>query len=94
MLGKRNGDGASFLAFVQYLLVCKFFCHFEFLVMDNAAIHTGGDAEIVENLLWNHMMDGQPLCVMVVYLPAHAPELNPIELIFHILALQISLFSV
>jgi hypothetical protein len=56
--------------------------HDKILVMDNAAIHTGAEAEIVEDLLWYMVVDGRPLNVLVVYLPARAPELNPIELIF------------
>jgi transposase len=56
------------------------------LIMDNASIHTGGEAEIVEDMLW-HAME-----VLVVYLPTRSPELNPIELIFHILARRLRSF--
>ena len=31
------------------------------LAMDNAAIHTGGEAVIVENLLWDCQLNGVPL---------------------------------
>lgn len=58
--------------------------------MDNAAIHTGGDADIVENLLWDYPLNGVPMRVLIVYLPTRSPELNPIELLFHILARRIS----
>ena len=57
--------------------------------MDNAAIHTGGAAENIEDLLWETIIDGAPLHVLVIYLPTRSPELNPIELIFHILARRI-----
>jgi hypothetical protein len=60
--------------------------------MDNAAIHTGAEAEIVGDLLWDMVVDGRPLNELVVYLPARAPELNPIELVFHILARRIRSF--
>ncbi len=60
--------------------------------MDNAAIHTVAEARIVEDLLWEFILDGEPLHVLVVYLPAQAPELNPIELVFHILARRIRSF--
>ena len=48
--------------------------------MDNAATHIGGEASIVEDLLWNVEVDERPLHTMILLLPA---ELNPIELIFH-----------
>jgi transposase len=72
----RNGNTTSFVAFIEYLI----------LVMDNAAIHTAVEAEIVKDLLWDMAVDGRPLNMLVVYLPAPAPELNPIELVFHSLA--------
>ena len=61
--------------------------------MDNAAIHTGGVAEIVPDILWSTVIDGRPLHVLVLYLPTRSPELNPIELIFHILARRIRSFK-
>jgi hypothetical protein len=61
--------------------------------MDNAAIHTGAEAEIVEDLLWDSMvLEGWQLNLLVVYLAAQAPELNPSKLVFHILACQIRSF--
>jgi transposase len=52
--------------------------------MDNiTSIHTGGEAEIVEDLLWNAIQ------VLIMFLPTRSPELNPIELDFHILARRI-----
>jgi hypothetical protein len=60
--------------------------------MDNAAIHTGGDADIVEDLLRTSVVDGHPLHVDVLYLPTRSPELNHIEPIFHILARRICSF--
>jgi transposase len=92
MIGRENGNAASFVAFIEYLLGTRFFLHDEILVMDNAAIHTGAEAAIVDDLLWNMVVDGRPLHVFVVYLPARAPELNPIELVFHILARRIRSF--
>ena len=60
--------------------------------MDNAAIHTSQEAEIVEELLWETVVDGEALNVIVIYLPTRSPELNPIELIFHILSQRIKSF--
>jgi DDE superfamily endonuclease len=85
-IGKKNGDANSFLLFIELLISSGYLRHKDVLIMDNASIHTGGPARIVENLLWNHLKDGLPLRILVVYLPTRSPELNPIELIFHILA--------
>jgi hypothetical protein len=60
--------------------------------MDNARIHTGGEAACVETLLWETVIDGRPLNVLVVYLPTRSPELNPIEFVFHILTARIRSF--
>jgi hypothetical protein len=60
--------------------------------MDNATIHTGGNANIVEDMLWTSVMDGMPLHVVILYLPTRSPALNPIELIFHILGQGIRSF--
>ena len=92
MISKENGSAASFVTFIEYLIATRFFVYGEILVMDNAAIHTGAEAGMVEDLLWEFILDGEPLHVLVVYLPARAPELNPIELVFHILARQIRSF--
>jgi hypothetical protein len=85
-IGQKNGDANSFLFFIELLISSRYLQHNEILIMDNAAIHTGGAAGIVESLLWNFILDGRPLRVLVVYLPTRSPELNPIELVFHILA--------
>ena len=63
--------------------------HNEVLIMDNAAIHTGKEADIIEGLLWDTKVNGVPLNILVVYLPTRSPELNPIELIFHILSRRV-----
>jgi transposase len=47
--------------------------------MDNASIHMGGEADIVEDLIW-HVMH-----ILVFFQPTRSPELNPIEHIFQIL---------
>jgi hypothetical protein len=60
--------------------------------MENATIHAGGDADIVEDMLWTSVIDGMSLHV-ILYLPMRSPELNPIELFFHILVRRIRLFQ-
>lgn len=88
----NNGNAVSFMNFIDNMIVSGFFKHNEVLIMDNAAIHLGGEAKELESRLWNTVVDGQPLNVFVLFLPARAPELNPIELLFHILAKRIRSF--
>jgi transposase len=77
---ENNGTAASFMVYIQRLLVIGWFERGNVLIMDNAAIHTGAEVTIVADLLWREMQ------VLVVSLPTRAPELNPIELVIHILA--------
>ena len=85
-IGRDNGNAASFLAFINFLLSTNWFERCDVLIMDNASIHTGQEAAIVEDLLWETMQ------VVVVFLPTRSPELNPIELVFHILVRRIRSF--
>jgi hypothetical protein len=67
------------------------FLHNTFLVMDNATIHIHDNSRVIKDMMWETMVDvdGRPLHVLVIYLPTRSPELNPIELIFHILVMRI-----
>ena len=60
--------------------------------MDNAKIYIYGKADILDKLLWDTVVDGRPLRILILYLPTRSPELNPIELIFHILSRRIRSF--
>ena len=92
VLGEDNGMAASFTAYIEHLIGKQWFERGDVLIMDNAAIHTGAEASIVVDLLWTVELDDEPLNVLVVPLPTRAPELNPIELVFHILARRLCLF--
>lgn len=81
-IGKENGTAALFTAYIKYLLGHNWFQPGDVLIMDNAAIHTGAEASHVRDLLFSYG-------VLVIPLPTRAPELNPIELVFHILARRI-----
>ena len=85
-IGKNNGSAEAFTDFIQEMIASKFILHGEVLIMDNTVIHTGGEASIVERMLWDTVIDDRPLNVLVLYLPTCSPELNPIELVFHILS--------
>ena len=86
---KNNGCAVSFVYFIEQMITTGWLRHNECLIMDNAAIHTGKEADIIEGLLWNTIVNGSPLRILVVYLPTRSPELNPIELIFHILSMRV-----
>ena len=86
-IGEENGTTASFTAYIEYLIAINWFQAGDILIMDNAAIHTGGEAAIVADILWEFAR------VLVVPLPTRAPELNPIELCFHILARRLRCYK-
>ena len=68
-MGEFNGDASSFLTFIQWLITIKQIRHNEILVMDNARIHNGGEASIIEDMLWDMVVDGRPLNVYILWLP-------------------------
>ena len=84
-INKKLNTSKSFMDAVKKMVEEKFLLHHEILIMDNAAIHVGGEAKRLEDYLWETIVDGRPLKVLVLFLPPRAPELNPIELIFNVL---------
>jgi transposase len=91
-IGEENGTSEAFVGFITYLIAKRFLRHNEFVVMDNASIHYQACATVVEDVLWDTVVDGLPLHILVIQLPTRSPELNPIELVFHILAMRIRSF--
>jgi transposase len=79
-IGRDNGNAPSFLAIIEMLLATNWFERGDVLTVNNASIHVGQEADIVEEMLWNAMQ------VVMVFLPTRLPKLNPIELVFHILS--------
>jgi hypothetical protein len=88
-VGKQNGTATAFFSFCELMVATGWLRHDEIIVMDNAAIHTGGAAADLERFLWETVVDDRPLHILVVYLPTRSPELNPIELVFHIFARRV-----
>ena len=66
---KANTTSNVFMDFIETLVGIGFFIHDEVLVLDNAAIHVGGECEILEDYLWTTVVDSRPLHVFVLYLP-------------------------
>jgi hypothetical protein len=85
-IGKQNGMAVAFLSFCEMMVVSGWL-HDEIIDMDNAAIHTGGDLVELEHFFWETVVGGgQPLHILVIYLPKRSPY---IELIFHIFSRQV-----
>jgi hypothetical protein len=93
-IGEQNGSSESFMAFCVLMVESGWLVHDEFLIMDNAAVHTGGEARDLEEWFWEKLVDGRPLHVLVIYLPTRSPELNPIELIFHIFSRRVRSYRI
>ena len=91
-IGQENNSAISYVHFIEMLIVSGFLQHGEVLVLDNCAIHHQAEAATVEHFLWNHVVNGQPLRILCLFLPTRSPELNPIELVFHILVRRMKSF--
>jgi hypothetical protein len=91
-IGEENGASEAFVGFMTYLIAKRLLCHHTFLVMDNAMIHSMGNTTVIEDMLWETIVDGHPLHILALYLPTCSPELNLIELVFHIPAFPIHSF--
>jgi hypothetical protein len=59
---------------IESAIAMRFLGAGDVLILDNAANHTGKGNSVLEELLWQEHM------VLVLFLPARAPEWNPIEL--------------
>jgi transposase len=81
-IGEENGTSEAFVAFITYLIAKRFLRHNEVLVMDNASIHYQNNATVIEDMLWETIVDGLPLYILVLQLPTHSPELKMIKLVF------------
>jgi hypothetical protein len=88
-LGKENGTAEAFMKLIRGLILSGWLSPGDVVCLDNARVHTGSEAKELQELLWNWEVGGQKLHILVVYLPTRSPELNPIELVFHILARRI-----
>jgi hypothetical protein len=73
-----------FISFCEMMVVSGWLRHDEIIIMDNAAIHTGGDLVELECFFWEMVVVGQLLHILVIYLPMRTPKLKPMELIIHI----------
>jgi len=82
-----NNNADNFAVQVQLALSSGFLLPFDVLVLDRAAIHTGGRNTTLEEWLWNNYR------IFLLLLPARTPEWNPIELVWNILVQRLRVFS-
>ena len=76
----EDTNGASEFAIqLEMAIMSGFFNRGDILVLDNAAIHNGGENSILEEWLWDKFG------IYLLFLPARSPELNPIEQVWKIL---------
>ena len=77
----HNGtnDANMFADFVYQMVIEGVVKARDVIVMDNASILCYREAAVLEEILW---VDSQ---ILIVFMPARSPELNPIELMWHIL---------
>eukprot|EP00985_Skeletonema_marinoi_P031247 scaffold37243_cov116-Skeletonema_marinoi.AAC.1 len=80
-------DAQSFAMQVQLGVLTGYFQPGDVIVLDRAAIHTGGGNETLEDWLWDNFR------IFVLLLPARTPEWNPIELVWNILVQRLRTFS-
>ena len=80
-IGEDNHDLAAFMAFMVNAVADGWIRRGDFIVVDNAVLHSGGSADMLAEFLWDAPgLDGAPLRVVIVPFPTRSPELNPIEL--------------
>jgi hypothetical protein len=80
------------LCAIEAAIAMRFLRAGDVLVLDNAANHTGKGNTVLEDWLW------EDHSVLVLFLPARAPEWNPIELMWNCLTqrmkyLDLSVFT-
>ena len=82
-LGKFSGNAKVFRNFVLDMVRRNFAPTGDVIVYDNASMHKNAECRYLRESLW--------VCVviMIVYLPAYTPELNPIELMFNTFTMRL-----
>ena len=71
----------------QLAVLSEFLLPYDVLVLDRAAIHTGGQNTILPDWLWDNFR------IFLLLFPARTPEWNPIELVWNILVQRLQVFS-
>ena len=82
-----NNNAENFQLVVRNAVATGFLLSFDVLVLDNAAIHTGGGNSGLGDWLWEDHR------ILLLLLPARTPEWNPIEMVWNILVQRLRTFS-
>lgn len=86
-ISEGTNDAQNFAEHIELAILSRFLQPGDVLVLDNAAIHTGGENTILEGWLWENFR------IFILLLPARTPEWNPIELVWNILVQRLAIFS-
>ena len=81
----HTNDSVDFALAIETGIAVGFFGREDYIGLDNAAVHTGAENDVLEEFLWNvpSPFDGQPMHITPIFLPPRAPELNPKELVWN-----------
>ena len=82
-----NNDAENFALQIELAVLVGYLRFGDVVVLDRAAIHTGGTNTILEDWLWDNFR------IFLLLLPARTPEWNPIELVWNILVQRLAIFS-
>jgi hypothetical protein len=74
-----TNDATMFLDFVYSMVVDGFLRNGDVLVIDNASIHWYCELAVLEEFL------GEEYKILIDFMPACSPELNPIKLMWNML---------
>jgi hypothetical protein len=80
-------DADLFSLEIESAIASRYLQAGDVLVLDNASNHTGKGNTVLEDWLWEDHM------VLVLFLPARAPEWNPIELMWNCLTQRLRNFD-
>ncbi len=80
-------DADLFLLEIEAAIAMRFLMAGDVLILDNAATHMGKGNTVLEDWLWEENS------VLVLFLPAHVPEWNPIKLMWNCLTERLKNFD-
>ena len=78
-LHEAINDADQFAIELEYAVHDRFLRGGDVLVLDNAAVHTGGVNSVLEDYMW------EQYGIFVLFLPARVPEWNPQEQVWNLL---------
>lgn len=82
----ENADSLYFSTCLEKMIANNQLLPYDILVLDNWKGHVGGDNSHLQDFLWDiaSPYTGMPMRILLLFLPARAPELNPIEKVWNV----------